>query len=1037
MIKTVNSKTGFLRAAFVAGVGCASLLSANLYAQAPATEATAERIIVTGSNIPTAEEVLASPLDTVTSRDISETGGTSDILTILSKRNADFVGAGNLGGSNANTASGATQGGSIISLRGLPTLVLFEGRRIVDSAAISAGGFQFSDVSIFPTSLISRIEVLKDGASALYGSEAVGGVVNIFLKKDFNGVQIDARYGFTPSSGVSERRVSAIAGLGNDTTHVTVGFQYYEIDPLFNRERGYSQPFINVTTTYAGGGRDSLGAVTYAQDPNAAPGVGIPSFPTSYYILKPGFNSPFDAGVLPGSIPPPPAVPANAPVGTVLNNPGQYPAAYDNVPLGQVLSFDLSKLPTSTLDIANTNAYASVEHQIFGKQLEIFSNFLFAKNHNQLFLNGQPLNNTTGVIILGSQKVNVNYDPTMPVSPTNMPLIPEDRGAPAAFNPFQLSIDGNTASGDFRLFANQRFQNKPRTFTDDSSFYRILAGVRSQIAKDWTVEAAAYYSNDTIDFVNAGLVNATQLNAAIAGTAVDFSGNPIPPLDYFARNVVGTGPGQITGSQFNTLFGSNIRSQSSYQEVFDAKVTGFPLHLPGGDLGVSFGGEYRLEGFKLQDSPEIFVGSVPVQDINVGRAVKSVYAEVSIPVIGPQMKIPFAYSLDLDLAGRFDHYDGVKEDAKVPKVTLRYQPIKDLTLRATYSNSFVAPTLYQLVGPSATGFSTTITLNGQVQDQAMVQTGSNPNLVPSTAESYTAGMVYSPSFIPGLTVTADYFRTLQQQIAGVLGGSLILSSVEALGPGSPYANLVAFNNFPGRIGSRPVTAPGQLDGNLASVFYNDTLVNIGATHIEGFDFTANYDLDLHRYGQAQLGINAVMFTLAEFKTTPQSDYYNINGLDFPEGGGANPNYRITALARYSYEGASAAINMNYIPGLDNAVGHDPDGEDQFSFMKIGDYLTFDMRLQYEFRAKPEAAAPSYSQDAKDAKGMVAGASSVAAPEKTIQPFSRLVDGLTVAVGCNNLFDRVPPTIDGANNNTDLTAYDPYGRFLYFEVSKKF
>ncbi len=497
------------------------------------------------------------------------------------------------------------------------------------------------------------------------------------------------------------------------------------------------------------------------------------------------------------------------------------------------------------------------------------------------------------------------------------------------------------------------------------------------------------------------------------------------------------GPGQISGAQFNTLFGSNIRSQSSYQEVFDGKVYGFPFHLPGGDLGVSFGGEYRQEGFKLQDSPEIFVGSVPVQDINAGRAVKSVYAEVSVPVVGPQMNIPAVYSLDIDLAGRFDHYDGVSEDAKVPKVTLRYQPIKDLTIRATYSNSFVAPTLYELFGPSATGFSNAITLNGNVQDQAQVMSGSNPNLVPSTAESYTAGFVYSPSWLPGLTVTADYFKTLQQQIVSTLGGNLILQSVEANGPASPYANLVAFNNFPGQLGSRPITAAHQLDGNLASVYYVDTNINIGATHVDGFDFSANYDLDLHRWGQAQFGVNAVMITTNEFKTQPASNYYNINGLDFSEGGGANPNYRITALTRYSYEGASVAVNMNYMPGLDNSQGHDPETEDQFTFMKIGDYLTFDMRLQYAFQAKPVAAAPSYSKDAKDAKGMVAGSSAMAAPETTVSPFSRLVDGLTVAVGCNNIFDRVPPTVDGANNNTDLSAYDPYGRFLYFEVSKKF
>ena len=202
-------------------------------------------------------------------------------------------------------------------------------------------------------------------------------------------------------------------------------------------------------------------------------------------------------------------------------------------------------------------------------------------------------------------------------------------------------------------------------------------------------------------------------------------------------------------------------------------------------------------------------------------------------------------------------------------------------------------------------------------------------------------------------------------------------------------------------------------------------------------YSANYDLDLHRWGQASLGVNVVMFTLNEVKTSALTDYYNINGLDREEGLGATPNYRVTALGRYAYEGASVAVNMNFIPGLDNAVGRDPEQEDQFTFPKVGDYLTFDTRLQYEFRAKPAAAAPSYSKDAKDSKGMVAGASSTTAPVTTVGPFSRLVDGLTVAVGCNNIFDRVPPTVGGANANTDTSIYDPYGRFLYFEVSKKF
>jgi iron complex outermembrane receptor protein len=190
-------------------------------------------------------------------------------------------------------------------------------------------------------------------------------------------------------------------------------------------------------------------------------------------------------------------------------------------------------------------------------------------------------------------------------------------------------------------------------------------------------------------------------------------------------------------------------------------------------------------------------------------------------------------NLELDLAGRYDHYEGVSEDAKVPKVTLRYQPIPDLTIRGTFSNSFVAPTLFQLDGPVISGFSTTITLNGNVQDQAQVLAGSNPDLIPSTAQSWTAGLVYSPKYVPGLTITCDYFNTLQQLIVGILGGPTILGSVEALGPASPYANLVAFNNFPGHVGAQPVTAPHQLDGNLASVYYIDTLRNLGAARAEG------------------------------------------------------------------------------------------------------------------------------------------------------------------------------------------------------------
>jgi len=992
---------GILRVALVAAVGLPFVLTTSAFAQG--TEATTERVTVTGSYIPTAEEVTASPLDTVTSADVARSG-TQDVLSTLQTRNPDFVGAGNLGNTNANIAAGSTLGGSVIQIRGLPTLVLFEGRRIADSAAI-ATGTQFTDVNLFPAALISKIEVLKDGASALYGSDAVGGVVNIFLKDDYRGAELGFRYGTAVEEAVAERRGYAIAGVGNDTTQVMVGMQYYEIDPLFERQRDFSRLDGGVTTTYGGVGRDNLGGGTTFYLMNGTD-------PRNYSAV--GVNSPFNVGVLPGSIPPPPPPPAPG-----AANPGQYsmmPQAYHVVTQATITSFDLSTIPNSTLDQQRTNINASMSHQIFGKQLELFGNIMYANNHSESFLNAQPLSNGTGVIILGTQRVDPN---------TGL-LVAENR-APAMWNPFQESIDANSQSGRYRLIAAQRYQTNPRIFTQTANFYRFLGGLRSQITPDWFFESAAFYSRYDIEFINRNLVNANVLNAMIAGH--DLNGNPIPALDYFARQPVGTAPNQISQEQFDTIFGSNFRTLDSFQRVFDAKIVGFPFSLPAGKVGFTLGGEYRVEGFKVADSPEIFVGSVPIGQINVKRDIESVFTEIQIPIVSSAMHVPGVYNLELDLAGRFDHYAGVSEDAKVPKVGLRYQPIPDLTLRSTFSNSFVAPNLFQTNGPSSTGFTSSITLHGVVQDQAQVQTGSNPDLVPSTAQSITAGLVYSPKFIPGLTISADYFRTLQQLIVSTLGSTLIINDVENNGPNSPYASLVAFNNFPGQPGAKAVTAPGQLAGNLASVFVLDTNRNIGAISIEGWDLSARYNMDLRTWGQLELGINAVVFTRYDQKTTPQSHYFNLQNIDFPELGGATPDYKLTFLLEYRLGGLTYSANANYIPELLNGIGHDVEHEDQSTFDVIDDYFAVNMRLSYEF-GKGYVEPTATVTESKDGKNTVPGAA-------TTSWYTRLLNGTTLAVGCNNIFDADPPFVNGANSATDLSLYDGFGRFVYFEISKKF
>ncbi len=666
---------------------------------------------------------------------------------------------------------------------------------------------------------------------------------------------------------------------------------------------------------------------------------------------------------------------------------------------------------------------ASFTHDIFGKQLEVFGDMMYANNNNFSQLNGQPLSNGTGVIIPGAGSCLTEWAAWFRMASSIRSRLPSTA-------PRWVAQE--------RIVVGNRYQDHPRTFEDTSDFYRLLGGLRSQINKDWFAEAAYYYSHYTIDYVNGGLVNAQQLNSLIAGTANnslgDFTGQY---LDFFARNPIGevsNAPGAVpfTQAAYNSMFGDNIRKLDSYQKAMDARITGFPFELPGGGVGVSVGAEYRDEGFKVADSPEIFVGSVPIGIIDRGRGISSYFGEIRVPIVSSEMKVPFFYSLELSAAGRHDHYEGVSKDANVPKFTLRYQPIQDVTIRATYSDSFVAPTLYQLYGPQSSGFSPSISLNGVPQDQAQVLTGSNPNLEPSTAESYTAGIVYSPHWLTGLTVTGDFFKTLQQGLVGFVGAQTILSSVNSLGPASPYASQVAIGGFPGTANAEKITAPQQLVNNLQSVFYTDLLQNLGAERITGFDFSARYLWDMHAWGQLELGVNAVYFLSQDFKNFQNTDFYTINGAIGDEAFGFSPVYKITMLAEWRVMGFTLGWNGQYLPSMHNELlGDITTGKlDQLDETK--DYFVMDMRASYEFHRTPEAIAAPMGKDSKDSKA-VAGSTTPG----TLSWGDRLLDGLRLTVGLNNILDEEPRYVQGGNSATNLAAYDPYGRFLYFEVAHKF
>ncbi len=1026
----IGKKFPFSRLALTLGVGSSLLAMGNASAQvvsnpttsqAPET-AEADRVIVTGSNIPTSEEVGEAAVDTIDQATRDRTGQ-EDVLGVLTRANpAISSGGGNLGQSNASISSAGTYGGSSINIHGLPTLVLLNGRRLTDASAAAAGGNTFTDVNLFPSALVKRIEVLKDGASAIYGSEAIGGVVNVILDQQFTGFEFSTRYGFTQKSDIQDKRYSGIAGISDDKTNIVLGVEYNEQDPIFNRQRRFAGPAFG-TTNFAG-------SVTFQTVP------GITSASSSQrYLLAPGIITP-NLGVPTGSIP----LPGGA-AGTGAGAAGFPAGTFIPATTTQVLnSFDLSKATSITLDQNRLNFYGSFDRKLIDNHLVAFGDVLYTKNYSQSYLNAQPVSTATGVVI--------------------------PQGAP--FNPFDGDVNGVATSG---VAVANRFTANPRTFRNDTDFFRVVAGFKGEIIKNYNYEIALNSSQDELTFKNEGLVIATNLNNAIAGgynadgttapavitgghvvtpagpfSSLDGGATVQPALDFFSRN----NPAAATKG----VFGDNIRYLLTRQYGLDGKITAFPFNLPAGPVGFAAGGEYRHEKFRLQDSPEIFIGSTPIADINVGHDVTSGFAEVRIPVVSPEMKIPGVYSFDVDAAGRYETFSDVGDNL-VPKVGLTFRPIKDVALRATYSQSFIAPTLYQTSGPNSQGFTNAIDL-GAGPEQAQSFGGSNPNLKPSTADTYTAGIVISPHQVEGLNINLDFFHVEQKDLIGNINSNAILSSVNSSGTASPFFNQVALNNFPGRAGATPVTGPGQLVGNLDNVYIINNTTNFGGQRVGGVDFGVHYNHDFGVFGGLNIGIDGTYFLQYKTSTATSGKFYDIIGYYTGQTGYVEP-YHLTPSVEYRWNGFTASALGNYIPGgrdaqlfIDPTPGFGGTNPDKATSLlantgsnhlnKIRDYYTIDLLFAYEFKYKaPNAPVPA-PKDAKDAKG---GGKSMVSNDINKSMASdmalKLLDGLKVSFGINNVTNALPPRFADSpdSTNTDASIYDPYQRQFYFVISKKF
>lgn len=894
-------------------------------AQAPASTAkpteekvSLEKFVVTGSLIPVAAGSTTVPIQVISAPAIERTGVSTDLADLLRRNQPTFYGGNNIGSDRANTDSGDSNGGSALSLRNRATLVLINGRRAATSPVLASGGASFVDVSMIPIAAVERIEVLADGASATYGSDAVSGVINIILKRDYKGAEVGGSYGFSTNKGHWEtRRASMVAGGSSGNTSLTVSAEWKKSDPLIQNERPFSTGLFR-TPSYAG----------------------IVSIGNDFYYLNPSMN---------------------APNGALDSTPAQLVAAgvYAG-PLtqdGAAQYLDLANYPTLLASAERRSFTAALEHKV-SDNIVLFADGMYTVTNTETVLNAQPVTGTVA--------------------------------ATSPLNPFNVAVT-----------ARNRFLSFPRIYANEGVSYRGVFGVRGKFLDRWSYEGAVNLNKTNHYFRNRNLIDGAKY------TELTNNGTYNP----FARQ---QSPGVI-----ESMLGTQVRDYVSTLRSLDFSLSGPVFELPAGPIEVGVGASYTWEALDFTndryDQTGGWLQATPRQPFHAKSNLDGYFAEMRIPLFSAKQNIPGFKVLELSVAGRRDIYS-TTSDPTVPKYTLRWLPFNDeLMIRGSYSESFVAPTLYDLYGPLSVGFTSGINItryDGSGNSLGVVtgsrqyrsQTGSNAALNPAESRNWSAGVVWSPKAIKGFSIAADWFSIDERDIVSSIPTVDIVNDVERRGPASPYASLVRLaTSVSGEThftDGAPITAPGQMTSRPSDeVWITNSIVNIAGQWQQGMDVTVNYKWTTQSLGKFDFGIvgtylhEYVVQTLPSASAVGYQDGYYARGTN---SFGVYPRYRTNTRLSWEKSNYTATLSHTYVPSLDDLSSAAP--------FRVADYHSFDAQIGHNFTGSRYG----------------------------------WVRGLQVAVGVNNMFNKFPPRIPSEGNQShDINAYDPIGRFVYVQARYKF
>lgn len=939
-----------------------------------------EKFVVTGSYIPIAADSIANPVTTITAEEISRTGVTTNALDVLRKAVPQFTGNANIGSENANINSSATGGGSQASLRNLTTLTLINGRRAAVSPISGTGGNQFVDLNIIPMAAIENIEILLDGASATYGSDATSGVINIKTKNDFSGVALSGFYEWTDQKGGwANRGGNFVLGSGNGKTSLTVAGGWSKQDPLWQHERSYSSPQYGTPTF---GGVINIGSNYFVLNPALnAPPVGA---------TKPTLNFPMTSSPLaPNGNPYFGAVGSNAVYwGKVVNGQivgfGAGELAGATSPDAEQVAFDLSNYVTILQRREQRGAITTFNHE-FNDAVQFFGDLIVAQTRTFSQINAQPVGTTPSFNVSGSHP----------------------------FNPFNTT-----------LRVRNRFVASPRQYFYNTDFARSVMGFRGEINDRLSYETAVNLNRSDLAYKNPGVIDSAGLLAAAGITPLATSQAGVA-LNLFQRNIPGSA---VAAANF---IGTGYNDFSSALRSWDGRIVYRALEWAAGDVVLAIGGEHRMETLEgtadLNSIPDPetgaigWTGATSVNPFSADRDVTGMFLEASIPLAGPNQNLSWAHALDLGVAVRHEKYSDT-DDPTVPKVTLRWLPFNDeFAIRGTYSESFNAPTLYNLFGPSNIGFTPSVTLlphgaadqpGNYVAGQSQWRTSSNPALLPAESEASTVGFVWSPKRYKGLTVELNYYQIAETNVVSLVNPQTILQSVETLGTASPYLARNAGPNNPvgnfinprtGRAyydvaiegfrgNGTPITAPGQVANNIDSIYVDQPQVNFASQSTSGYDFKARYKWDVRSVG------------LLDLSTSVAYVYdYNINGEEVGSRatvtGGTIPRWQSYTQLAWQRGNWDAYLANRFVPAT-NAPDEASSGKTEAE-----QYSEWDLGFSYRFDGK-------------------------------VAPWLK---GLRLSLIVNNVGNEKPAQLPDtfSNDSVDTGTYDPIGRRFVVSAEYRF